>query len=408
MQTTGPDSPLRIFAVDDDQAQRHVLGAILHGLAVIDFFSDPSVALASLTAGRYDAAVIDVHLRRSRLDGFDLSRRIRAADPCLAIVIHTGDDSPAVLEDALDVRAIRRVLKASGKATLVQAVQECARETREARARHREAELGRESRRHLAEQARTTELSRTMADFHHAMLRTLADDLTGLGVANAASRSLVARISDPGLPATARRRLQEELQRTLEAGDGALARLNGAYRRMSQFSDGLFGQQTHAQTNVAVEAAGRILELDSRLAGLKIKWLPAEKEQVLPAPHLAVISGVRSAGLFLLDNCEGMPGEFTLSVARVDRAAALGLATQPAPLLLLNRAFLDRAEFVHVRCACTPSGLVSASVAPALAEPPANGRLYSLTLLAAMLSGVISIQRTRASGVVEMLFPAWR
>ncbi len=148
-----------ILAVDDDPAQRHVLGALLHGTARIDFFSNPTTALDALRAGSYDAAVLDVHLRRSRLDGFDVARRIRTADPCLAIIIHTGDDSPAVLENTIDVRAIRRVLKASGRVALSGAVRECVQETREARERQREAALGRETRHHLTTQQQTMELS---------------------------------------------------------------------------------------------------------------------------------------------------------------------------------------------------------------------------------------------------------
>ncbi len=176
---------------------------------------------------------------------------------------------------------------------------------------------------------------------------------------------------------------------------------------MSQFSDGLIGQQAYTQVNTALEAARSILGLDPRLGGTSIKWLPSAEEQILPAPQLAVISAVRGAGLFLLDNCTGPVSEFSMAVSRVDRAGALHLASQPPPLLLLNRPFLERSEFVHLRCACAPSGLTPTSLPPAFADPPQAGRLHSLSQLAAMLSGVIAIQRAQKSGIVEMLFPAW-
>lgn len=402
--TSGIASP-RVFAVDDDLAQRHVLNAILHGEAVVDFFSEPHAALASLQPGIYDAAIVDVHLRRSPLDGFDVARRIRAIDPFLSIVIYTGDDSPAVLEESLDVRAIRRVLKASSKSALVSAIKECAEETRAARVRQYEAALGRETQRHLKEEAKSAEFSRTTADFHRAMFSTLANDLTGLGVAIAAARKLAEQIPATDTKQAERENVVHAIRHALVGADSALARLNGAYRRINLFSDGLLGQENRAQVNDAVEAACNILKLDPRLAGRKIQFHPSDMEPMLPTSQLALLSGLRGTAHFLLDTCDGNVTGFSMGVARVDGPTAMRMATEPAPLLLLNRNSLERAEFVHIRCACSPSALTPDKLTPALAEPPAAGRLYPLVLLAGMLSAVVAIQRTKTGAVVEILFP---
>ena len=126
---------------------------------------------------------------------------------------------------------------------------------------------------------------------------------------------------------------------------------------------------------------------------------------MLPISQLALLSGLRSAAHFLLDNCGGDVAEFNLGVARVDRPTAMRIATQPAPLLLLNRSSLEHAGFVHVRCSCSPSALTLDRLTPAMDAPPSAGRLYPLMLLAGMLSAVVAIQRTKAGAVVEVLFP---
>jgi hypothetical protein len=129
-------------------------------------------------------------------------------------------------------------------------------------------------------------------------------------------------------------------------------------------------------------------------------------EPMLPISQLALLSGLRGTAHFLLDTCEGNVTGFSMGVARVDHPTAARIATQPAPLLLLNRNSLERAEFVHVRCSCSPSSLTPDKLTPALAEPPAAGRLYPLVLLAGMLSAVVAIQRTKEGAVVEILFPS--
>jgi CheY-like chemotaxis protein len=79
----------RVLVVDDDDSVRSCVEAFLldEGFAVESAASGEQ-ALASLTPGRVDVAVVDVRL--PGMNGDELIRRAHRRDPALRFVVYTG------------------------------------------------------------------------------------------------------------------------------------------------------------------------------------------------------------------------------------------------------------------------------------------------------------------------------
>lgn len=72
--------PLTFLVIDDDN---DIAEAVSLGLKrqhhIVDSFSDPSIALADYTPGKYDLIILDVAM--PKMNGFQLRRRILQVDP---------------------------------------------------------------------------------------------------------------------------------------------------------------------------------------------------------------------------------------------------------------------------------------------------------------------------------------
>ena len=82
---------LRILLVDDepDITSSLKLGLERHGFAV-DAFNDPKKALEEFKPNRYNMIFLDI--RMPRMNGFELYRALRAADPEVPIAFLTAFD----------------------------------------------------------------------------------------------------------------------------------------------------------------------------------------------------------------------------------------------------------------------------------------------------------------------------
>jgi two-component system response regulator CpxR len=90
----------RVLHVDDDPlTTRH--SARLLGRYGIDVtpLHDPSQALQRIAEGRFQIVIID--LQMPKISGFELLRRIKAADGATAVIMLTGMSSPATVLCAL-------------------------------------------------------------------------------------------------------------------------------------------------------------------------------------------------------------------------------------------------------------------------------------------------------------------
>lgn len=101
---------LQLFVVDDEPAVRDMLAELLaaegHAPSICSGYDS---ALARFTAGRYDAALIDLGL--SGRSGRDLAAALRERDPALALVLVTGwgreQELATCTPDLADLTAIK-------------------------------------------------------------------------------------------------------------------------------------------------------------------------------------------------------------------------------------------------------------------------------------------------------------
>lgn len=405
MSDTPPDAMLDVLAVDDDAAQRHVLNATLFGVARVEFCPTPDQAIAAVRHRRFDAAILDVHLKRSRLDGFDIARALQEIDPELEILLYTGDDSAEVLENALEVRARRRILKASSRAAIVQAVRACAEATRRNRVDRRDAVIGKEAQRHFEEQNHTVEISRTVADLYRGFFHSLANELTALGVTGAVLSALGERAASANTDAAARRRLREDLQRVAGANAETLARISTLVRQMTTEAGDLTNECQRAQISVVLQALATIFLGDPRLGG-KLRVVPPPTELVLPISPAALVNALSNVIRFLLAHA-ATPTAVTLAATVVPRTEATRLIAHDRPLLVINRNAPEAPRYVRIHCQCDAAQLAHALLAPALAGPPAAGALYALAHLSARLSAPVVCRQRNGHALLDVLIPAW-
>lgn len=396
---------LEVLAVDDDVAQRYVLSATLHGVARVHFCSAPEQAVEAVRATAFDAAILDVHLRRSREDGFDVARALHAIDRNLEVLLYTGDDSSGVLENALEVRAVRRILKASPRAAIIQAVRDCAEATRANRETSRQATIGREAHRHLEEQVRTLEISQTLADLHRGFFRSLANELTALGVAGAVFNALAERAEGGSMNPQGTRQLGENLRHTAEANAAALARITAMVRQMTTEAGGLTNETSRAQVGVALQALAKIFLGDTRVAG-GLKVIAPTLEVVLPVSSPVLVNALRNVVHFLL---ERRTGEASVSVTAswAERAEAERLLAAKDGVLVLNREVMRAGRYVHFHCRCEPTRIDAVAVTAALSGPPEAGLLYALAHISAENAVPVVCRQGGSGASVELLFPAW-
>ncbi len=397
--------PLLVLALDDDPAQRPVLVAALHGLAEVRFFSLPQDAVSAAGQDKFDVAILDVHLRRSVEDGIDVARRIRQTDPDLAVILYTGDESPAVLESALDVRALRRLLKASGKQAIIAAVQTGAAETASRRHTSAQAIVGREALRHLEDQGRTVELTRTMTDVYRGFFREIANELTALGVTAAAFGELTARLGAGAGTRAVMQGVHADLLRVAAANTASVGRLAEASRQMESHAGDLTNFENRAQVTSVLRLLERVLATDDRVSG-RLKITPPLRELVLPVSAIALLNGLRNMAFFLID-AGGPQAALEVRVSVLSRGEAEVVLSHPRPTIVVNRSQLHAAEYVRFSLCCIGASFTLARLDAALAGPPAAGELHAVANLTALLSGAAAFQQTSSAGFGELLFPTW-
>ena len=114
-----------VVLVDDHQMVVLGLRTLFHNRPEIDvvaFANDAEQALGCVRAHRPRVVVLDVALEGSRIDGFELCRRLRAEYADVDVVFYTGVDELGLAERAFGVGAQGVVSKGDSAADLLKAV----------------------------------------------------------------------------------------------------------------------------------------------------------------------------------------------------------------------------------------------------------------------------------------------
>jgi EAL domain-containing protein (putative c-di-GMP-specific phosphodiesterase class I) len=118
--------PGTILIVDDDDLFLRVCSAVLKNAGFrVEGLSDPTRALETLKAGRFDAVVSDV--RMPQIDGVQLLRAIRSHDTAIPVVLMTGQPTVEAAIQAIEHRALRMLQKPFDVDVLVDAVRDAVR-----------------------------------------------------------------------------------------------------------------------------------------------------------------------------------------------------------------------------------------------------------------------------------------
>jgi DNA-binding NarL/FixJ family response regulator len=114
-----------VMLVDDHQMVVLGLRTLFHNRPEVDvvaFAGDAEEALTCVSERQPRVVVLDVALEGSRIDGFELCRRLRAEHPDVDVVFYTGVDELGLAERAFAVGAQGVVSKGDSAADLLKAV----------------------------------------------------------------------------------------------------------------------------------------------------------------------------------------------------------------------------------------------------------------------------------------------
>jgi two-component system, NarL family, response regulator DevR len=114
-----------VMLVDDHQMVVLGLRTLFHNRPEVDvvaFASDAEEALTCVRERHPRVVVLDVALEGSRIDGFELCRRVRAEHPDVDVVFYTGVDELGLAERAFALGAQGVVSKGDSAADLLKAV----------------------------------------------------------------------------------------------------------------------------------------------------------------------------------------------------------------------------------------------------------------------------------------------
>ncbi|MFF7969877.1 response regulator [Streptomyces sp. NPDC007905] len=127
-EQAGPDTPIRVFLLDDHEVVRRGVHDLLDdepGIAVVGDAATVEQALVRVPALRPDVAVLDVRLPDG--DGVTVCRELRSRMPHLACLMLTSFDDEEALLDSIMAGASGYVLKQIQGSDLVSAVRTVAR-----------------------------------------------------------------------------------------------------------------------------------------------------------------------------------------------------------------------------------------------------------------------------------------
>lgn len=388
-----------ILVLEDERAQILTLRSQLAGLGRLAEFSDAKRALEFARGNTCDAAIVDVNMPRSSMDGLAFLRALRTFDRELAIIVRTGSESDHVADGAIELRAIKRAVKSkTSLAELRSSTQEAIRETRERRETSRNARDAEATKTSLAEALGSYDLRLAAADLNRGLVQTLRNQLTALSALSAVLREDAASSGRP------------EFEMHAERASKLVA---GMVDSVNAFLDSPLAERGgvgHAGVNECFETLRQFFRGEERWAAedkrLTIRDLLGDT-RVACAP-LKLTNGLRHlAEYFLAHAPKGAEVRLTAAIVHAPAALAERLAGAGC---VLNRGALSQ-EHPHVgfRVSAPLEGVSLDSARDAFSLAPQSGRTGNLNVLSRILvgaRGAALLSAGRVSGLtVEALFP---
>jgi CheY-like chemotaxis protein len=389
-----------ILVLEDERAQILTLRSQLSGLGKLAEFMDPEPALNFLAAGNVcDAAIVDVRMPRSKMDGLEFLRAVRRFDRDLAIIIRTANDSDEIADQAIELRAIKRAVKS--KTTLAElrhSVQEAVRETRERRETTRNARDASQVKTRLAEALGAYDLRLAAAEVHRGLVHAMRNQLTAL--------SAMASVLDDDAARSGNAAFVEHAARTSKLVGRMVDSVNA-------FLDGPFGESSaasRAAVNVCMGALRQFFKGVQRWAGEGKRLAPRDllNDTYVPCAPLELMNGLRHLVEFFFERAPA--GAVVSLTAGILRSAEQIDERLGASACVLNREVVRRDRpYVHIRAAGPlPKSSVD-EVRESFALRPESGRTGNLNVLDEVVSaarGAVLLSR-QPTGVftVEILLP---
>jgi CheY-like chemotaxis protein len=388
-----------ILILEDERSQILTLRAQLTGLGKLVEFMDPEPALEYAGANLCDAAIVDVRMSRSTMDGLAFVRALRQFDKDLAIIIRTASDSDAIADGAIELRAIKRAVKS--KTTLAElrsSTQEAIRETRERRETNRSARATDETKTKLSQALGAYDLRLAAAEVYRGLVHAMRSQLTGL---SALASVLKEDAAGSGSPAFA-----EHAGKSAELVGRMVDSVNA-------FLDGPYGENStasRAAVNVCLEALRQFFHGVERWAaeGKRLALRDLLSDTLVECAPLELMNGLRHLVEYFL--LQAPPGsEISLSASILQGSGPVADRLGRAACVLNRGAVRREGPYVLFRVSAPLPALSVEEVRDAFSSGPEGGRTGNLNVLGKVLSaarGTVLLGR-HASGLFlfDALFP---
>ncbi len=388
-----------ILVLEDERAQILTLRSQLAGLGKLAEFTDPEPALEYARLHPCDAAIVDVRMPRSTMDGLAFLRALREFDKDLAIIIRTASESDQIADRAIELRAIKRAVKS--KTTLAElrsCTQEAIRETRERRETTRNARDTQATKTRLVEALGAYDLRLAAADVHHGLVHSLRNRLTALSALASVLRVDAARGGS--------RAFADHARRSAELVGGMVDSVNA-------FLDGPFGdgsEASRAAVNVCLAALRQFFDGAERWVaeGKRVALRDLMSDTLVEVAPLELVNGLRHLVEFFLLRVPAS-AEVSLAATMVHSAAQMAGLLENADFVLNREALRPERPYVVLRVSGTMPSVSADEIRDAFGFGAQSGRTGNLNVLALVLTaarGAALVGRTPAGHTsVEAIVP---
>jgi CheY-like chemotaxis protein len=388
-----------ILVLEDERAQILTLRSQLAGLGKLVEFTDPEPALEYARHHPCDAAIVDVRMPRSTMDGLAFLRALREFDRDLAIIIRTASESDQIADKAIELRAVKRAVKS--KTTLAElraSTLGAIRETRERRETMRNARDTQATNTKLVEALGAYDLRLAAADVHHGLVHSLRDRLTALSALASVLRDDAAR--------SGTRAFADHARRSAELVGGMVDSVNA-------FLDGPFGEgngASRAAVNVCLAALRQFFEGAERWAaeGKRLVLRDLMSDTLVEAAPLELVNGLRHLVEFFLLRVPSS-AEVTLLATIVHSAAQMDERLEGAAFVLNREALRPERPYVFIRVSGAMPLVSADEVRDAFGFGVQSGRTGNLNVLALVLTaarGAALVGRSAAGQIsVDTIVP---